>query len=196
MTADDLIPLIKTTLRDPAAAAQTIITWQLSREVLWTALALVAALNTLIIQVVLSGSDPSPAIPAYFYAPLSLFVLMAGVMVIYVHALYWAGLAIKGQGRLDDLLAVIVWLQGLRTGAQLAIVVLSLLVPALGMLAMIVISIWGFWILLNFIATALNLPSPAYGLVVLVIGLVGLVVSISILLALVGVGAQGSTNHV
>ncbi len=196
MTRDDLMPLVHMTLRDPSAAAKTLINWEMPRDVLWTALALVAALNTLLIQLVLIGSDPTPAIPAYFYAPLSLFVLMAGVMVIYVHALYWAGLAIKGKGRLDDLLAVVVWLQILRTGAQLGIVVISLLVPALSMVAMMIVSIWGFWILLNFIATALHLPSPAYGLLVLAIGLIGLVVSVSILLALVGVGAQGTTNHV
>lgn len=196
MTADDLLPLVKTTLRNPPDAARMIMGWDLPRDVLWTALALVAALNTLIIQALLTGSGPSAAIPSYFHAPLTLFVLMAGVMVIYVHALFWAGLAIKGQGRLDDLLAVVVWLQALRTAAQLGIVLVSLLVPALGMLVMVAFAIWGLWILLNFIATTLNLPSPAHGLVVLVIGLAGLVLGLSILLALIGVGAQGSTPHV
>ncbi len=189
MTADDIIPLVKTTLRNPPDAARMIMGWNLSREALWTALALMAAVNTLIIQALLNGSGPSAAIPSYFHAPLTLFVLMAGVMVIYVHALFWAGLMIKGQGRLDDLLAVVVWLQALRTAAQIGIVMVSVLVPALGMLVMILASVWGLWILLNFIATALNLPSPAHGLMVLVIGLVGLVFGLSILLALVGVGA-------
>lgn len=196
MTADDLIPLVKTTVRNPPDAARMIMGLNLSREVLWTALALVAALNTLIIQALLSGSGPNAAIPSYFYAPLTLFVLMAGVMVVYVHALFWAGLMVKGQGRLDDLLAVVVWLQALRTAAQVGIILVSLMVPAIGMLAMVLVAVWGFWILLNFIATALNLPSPAYGLVVLIIGLAGLVLGLSILLALVGVGAQGNTPNV
>lgn len=196
MTADAILSLVRTTLREPAVAAKTIIGWHLPRDVLWTALALVAALNTLIIQLMITGSDSQLLIPSYFYAPLALFVLMAGVMVIYIHALYWAGLAIKGQGRLDDLLAVMVWLQILRTAAQLCIVILSMVLPALGLLAMLVITAWGFWILLNFIATALNLPSVAHGLIVLVIGLVGLVLSVSIVLAIVGVGAQGTSSHV
>jgi hypothetical protein len=196
MTADDVMPLVKTTVLNPPDAARMIMGLNLSREVLWTALALVAALNTLIIQALLIGSGPSATIPSYFHAPFTLFVLMAGVMVIYVHALFWAGLALKGQGRLDDLLAVIVWLQVLRIAAQLGVVLISLVVPALGVLAMIAVAIWGLWILLNFIATALNLPSPGHGLVALIIGLAGLVLSLSILLALIGVGAQGSAPHV
>jgi len=62
--------------------------------------------------------------------------------------------------------------------------------------AMLVVSLWGVWILLNFIATTLNLPSVGHGFAVLVIGLVGLVLSLSILLALIGVGAQGISTNV
>ena len=103
---------------------------------------------------------------------------------------------IKGQGRLDDLLALVVWLLALRTAAQLAVVLVSLLVPAFGILALMLVSVWGLWILLNFIATALNLPSVAHGLVVLIIGLVGLVLGLGILLTLIGIGPQGSTDYV
>ena len=196
MTADDLVPLVKTTLLNPPEAARMIMGWNLTRDVLWTGLALMAAVNTLIIQALLNGSGPSAAIPSYFQAPLTLFVLMAGMMVVYVHTLFWAGLMIKGQGRLDDLLALVVWLLALRTAAQLAVVLVSLLVPPLGILALMLVSLWGLWILLNFIATALNLPSAAHGLVVLVIGLVGLVLGLGILLTLIGIGPQGSTDYV
>lgn len=186
-----LIPLAQTTLRDPRAAAAQIISWGFGRDVLWTALALVAIINTFVVVLLLQVSGPNMVVPGYAEAPLALFMLIAGLMVVYVHAMYWAGLAIGGSGTLDGVLAVLVWFQALRAAAQLAIVIVSLAVPSLGLLLSLVVAIWGFWIFLNFIAKALNLTSIGHSLLVLFIAAVGLVLGLGILLAIIGVGGQG-----
>jgi hypothetical protein len=111
--------------------------------------------------------------------------------VVFVHALYWAGSALGGQGSLDNMLALTVWLQTLRAGAQIAIILLSFLVPVLATLASVILTLWSVWILLNFILTALNLPSIGHALIVLVLSGVGLVLGMGILLALIGLAAQG-----
>jgi hypothetical protein len=163
----------------------------LSRDILWTALALVAVLNTFLVLLLMEISRPTMPLPSYFDAPLTLFVLLTGLMVVYIHAMYWAGLAIGGKGTLMDVLALVVWFQVLRAGAQLAVIVMTLALPSLGMLLSLVVAVWGLWIFLNFIATAMHLPSAGHGLAVLIIAAVGLVLGLGILLSVIGLVAQG-----
>jgi hypothetical protein len=196
MTGEVFLPLVQATLRTPRLAAQQIIGWQLSRDVLWTALALVAVLNTFVIVLLIQMAQSSVPLPSYFSAPLALYVLLAGVLVIYVHAIYWAGLAIGGKGTLGDVLALVVWLQVLRAVAQVGVLVLTVLVPSLALVLSLIVGVWGLWILLNFITTAMNLPTTAHALVVLVIGAVGLVLGLGVLLSVIGLSAQGVLNNV
>lgn len=193
MRLDTFVQLAQETLRHPRGAAVQIMDWQLSREVLWTALALVAAVNTFLVLLLVEVSGPTMPLPSYFEAPVVLFLLLTGLMVVYIHAMYWAGLAIGGQGALLDLVALVVWFQVLRAVAQLAVIVLSLVAPYVGLLLSLMVAVWGLWIFLNFIAAAMRLPSAGHGLMVLVISAVGLVLGLAILLSLIGFGAQGVT---
>ncbi len=190
------LPLVQTTLRSPRAAAEQIIGWNLSRDVLWTALALVAILNTFVIILLIQLAKPDMPLPGYFNTPLALYVLLTGVLVIYVHAIYWAGLAVGGQGTLADVLALVVWLQVLRAIAQVGVLVLTVLLPQIAILLSLAVAIWGLWILLNFITTALKLPTIGHAVTVIVIGAVGLVLGLGILLAVIGVAAQGVLSNV
>ncbi|MAM24564.1 MAG: YIP1 family protein [Rhodobacteraceae bacterium] len=196
MTGADVMPLIVTTLRDPKEAARLIGTLNLNRDVLWTALALVAAINTLVISVLMSFAGQGVQLPGYFNMPLVLFVLIAGVLVVYVQAIFWAGRALGGQGDLGHLLALVIWLQTLRAGAQLIVFALAGLFPGLSLLMSVLIGVWGLWILLHFITAALGLPSLLHALGTLVLGAVGLVLGLGILLSLVGAVAQGVLPNV
>lgn len=196
MTGTAFFPLVEMTLRTPRDAAAQIINWQLGRDVLWTALALVAVLNTFVIILLIQVAQPDMPMPSYFSAPLALYVLLAGLLVVYVHAIYWAGLAIGGQGALADVLALVVWLQILRALAQVGVLVLTILVPQLALLLSLVIAFWGLWILLSFISTSLNLPSLGHAIAVLIIGAVGLVVGLGFLLTLINLAAQGVLSNV
>ncbi len=198
MTLTALSPLISTTLTDPRQAARQIMAMDLGRDVAWTALALVAAVNTFILQVMVRAApaEIQSQFPSYFSAPLAVFVLMAGVMVIYIHTVYWAGLALSGKGRLDDVVNLMVWLQVLRTGAQVLILAVSAIISALAGLLSLVAFAWGLWILFNFLVEAMQLPSIGHAVIVLVIAIAGLVLGLGILLALIGPLAQGSTSNV
>jgi hypothetical protein len=193
MNSAAFIQMAHNTLRDPRASAVQIISMALPRDVLWTALALVAALNTFLILLLIDITGSVMVLPSYFDAPLALFVLLTGLMVVYIHAMYWTGLAIGGQGALMDVLALVVWFQVLRAVAQLAVIVLTLAIPGLGTLLSLVVAIWGLWIFLNFIAAAMNLPSVGHGLLVLVLSAVGLVLGLAVLLSIIGLSAQGVT---
>ena len=199
MTPDDLIALAKTTLRAPREAAREIMALGLPRNVLWTALALVAAINTLILQILISASPPETQaqFPSYFVgSPLAVYVLFAGIMVVYMHSVYWAGLALGGKGLLFDVVALLVWLQALRTIAQFAVVALTFVVPALaGLLSLVVFAV-ALWILLNFVTEAMGLPSIGHAMMALLLAVIGLVMGLGILLAVLGLAAQGTLNNV
>jgi hypothetical protein len=188
------LPLVQTSLRRPKQAAELIMAMDLGRDVLWTALALVAVINTFLVMLLVRVSDPGMPLPSYFERPLALFIIIAGLMAVYIHAMYWAGLAIGGKGRLMDVLALVVWFQVLRALAQMAIVILSLAVPPLGLLLSLAVAIWGFWIFLNFIAAALELRTPWHAMAVLAVAFVGLVLGLGVLMALIGGIAQGALS--
>lgn len=186
-----LVPLIQDSLRAPRETAQRIMALGLGRDVLWTALALVAVVNTFIVVLVMQIAPPEFPVPSYLGRPLTLFILIAGLLVVYVHAMYWAGLAIGGKGALMDVLAVVVWFQVLRAMAQAAIILVSLALPGAGGLLSLVVAIWGLWIFLNFIAAALNLATAWHSLAVLLVAFVGLVLGMGTIVALIGGVTQG-----
>ncbi|MEP5728769.1 MAG: YIP1 family protein [Sulfitobacter sp.] len=194
MMQNAISTLVQTSLRAPRDAAQSVINMQLSRDVLWTALALVAVLNTFLVLLVVEVSGPSLQLPSYFSRPLVLFILIAGLSVVYVHAMFWAGGMIGGKGTLMDVLSIVVWFQILRALAQGVVLVLSVAVPALGSLMSFVVAFWGLWIFMNFLSVALKLSTPWHSILVMFVAFVGLVLGLGVLIALIGGFAQGVTS--
>ena len=95
-----------------------------------------------------------------------------------------------------DYLALIVWLQLLRTAAQGLIFVVGLALPALAMLLTLVATAWAFWILLHFVAEAMALSGLGQSAVVLLIAVFGMFIGVGILLALMAMLAQGVLGNV
>ncbi|WP_372991661.1 Yip1 family protein [Sulfitobacter sp.] len=194
MTGTDLrimlTELVILSLRNPRQAAEQIIGWRLDRETLWTALALAAAVNTMIFSFSIM-LQPTPGMPAFFTSPLAMFVLLAGVLVITTHGLYWTGRAIGGQGDLGDMLALVVFLQVLRILAQLVIFVLMFVAPGISVIFSLATGIVGLWILVNFIAAAFRFPTLGRAFGTLLIAMLMIVLGLSFLLSIVGIAAQG-----
>ena len=188
--------LVIDTLRDPKGAAEQILTYSLSRQTLYTALLAVAALNALI-SGAMQQLFPSPfELPPLLSNPLSLFVLVAVSLVIMGHLLFWAGRAMGGQGTLEDVLVLVIWLQALRVLAQVAVFVLSFIAPGLAGLLALGISLYGVYLLLHFISASLRFDSLARAAGVLIAVVVGLVLVLSFLLTLAGVGSLEVAGNV
>lgn len=178
------------TVQSPRTAAQKIMSLNLSRNVLWTGLILAGAVNSIIYSFSLLTADTS-MLPALFRNPLMFFMLITGVLALTVHAFYWTGRALGGQGDLGELLALLVWLQGLRAVAQAVMFVLLLVSPAIGQLFSLVVGILGLWITVNFVTEALRLPGLMHGFGVLVVAAIGMVFGLAILVGLIGMAALG-----
>lgn len=193
--ATALRELVILSLRDPAQAARVVLGMSLPREVLWTALMLMAVLNTLIYSLTnMAAPGPSP-LPAAFSSPAFYFFFVAGALILIVNAVYWTGRAFGGQASMTDVMAVIVWLQFLRVLVQGLALVLLLTVPLLSALLVLAAILVGLWIFVHFVDQAHRFNSPGKAAGVIVAAFFAMVLGISILLALIGVSVPtGAVN--
>ena len=184
------------TLRDPKAAAAEIMAWQIPRDILWTGVVLVAIINTILSTV----SDmlfpiPSP-LDGIMANPLTLFAIAAVGFVATIYVLFWSGRLFGAKGGMDDLLVLLLWLQFLRAGAQVAVLVTLMVAPFLATILVLVIGIATIWIFLNFVNIGLHLNSMVRAVMVMGAGVIALALGLSMLFSLIGVDFIGVPSNV
>lgn len=191
-------------LRDPAVAARFVIAAGFRRDVLWSLLLLVSIANAVLVWLSNALTGPTPEqlaqmpikIPDIIFSPLFAFVFLAGALVITVHVLHWLGAAIGGEGGLDDMLAVLVWLQGLRVIAQIILLILMLALPSLAGLFGLAVAILSIWILVHFVNEATRLGSLFRTVGVLLSAMVGIILGLSFILTITGLATMGIDTNV
>ncbi|MEE4186912.1 MAG: YIP1 family protein [Roseobacter sp.] len=187
----NLAELAILTLRDPQAAAQIVLGWNLPKEAIWTAIALVSVIVT-ILSTLSNMILPVPApLNTIVSTPFIYFVIAAGGFVATVHALYWTGRMLGGHGPVEDLMVLLLWLQALRAVAQVGVILSLLIAPVLASFLVLFIAVATIWIFIHFISVALQLNSLTRAVAVLIVGALALVVGLSFLLSLIGVSAVG-----
>lgn len=191
-------------LQNPALAARFVLASGLRRDILWSLLLLVSIANATLVWVSNALTGPTPEqlaqmpiqIPAIIFSPLFAFVFLAGALVITVHVLHWLGAAIGGTGSLENMLAVLVWLQGLRVMAQVVLLVLMLVVPSLAGLFGLAVAILSLWILVHFVNEAAGLDSIFKTVGVLLSAMVGVILGLSFILTITGLATMGIDANV
>lgn len=187
MTFDEVKSLAIETVTLPGTAAQKVLALPVPSQAVWLGLALVSILNGIYYALLLPGMARSGmAVPAVAGAPVLMTLFILTVFVTMIVLLAVSGRMLGGQGDVDRVSRIIVWLQLLRFGAQVAISLISLAIPILGWLASLALGVWGVWILLNFIAAAHEVQIPK-ALGALVMTFLGVVLVMSILSAAFGV---------
>ena len=191
-------------LQNPALAARFVLASGLRRDILWSLLLLVSIANATLVWVSNALTGPTPEqlaqmpiqIPAIIFSPLFAFVFLAFALVITVHVLHWLGAAIGGTGSLENMLAVLVWLQGLRVMAQVVLLVLMLAVPSLAGLFGLAVAILSLWILVHFVNEAAGLDSIFKTVGVLLSAMVGVIFGLSFILTITGLATMGIDANV
>ncbi|SFN37061.1 Yip1 domain-containing protein [Roseovarius lutimaris] len=196
MTQAGFKALLVQTLFAPRRAAEGLIALNLPQRWLWTALALMSVLNSIVYSVSLRltpTSDPmaTAMMPPAFHSPVLFTMFLFGALAITVLALYWIGKGLGGQGRMDDVLVLICWLQVLRLILQVVVAVLVIVAPVLGALVIFTASLWGIYILIGFVDAAHRFGNMFKAAGVIVLAMVAMVVGLSILLSIIGVAVMG-----
>ena len=183
------------TLREPYQAAQIILGWKLPNEAIWTAIALVSVVITILSSLsnlIFPVDQPlPPLLSAIIATPFLYFLIVAVVFIATVHAIYWTGRMLGGTGAIEDLMVLLLWLQGLQTGAQAMVLTAKMIVPVLVGFIQLFVVVAILWILVHFINIGLHLNSIIRAVVVLVVGTSALIFGWRFLLSLIGVSAEG-----
>lgn len=196
MTFPNLQQLAVLTVKSPAEASRVLLGWNVPREALWTGLALVAVLNGLLFalsNILVPGPSPLPDV---FLVPILYSILVAGGLVLTIYALFWTGRFLGGTGSLDDIMLAILWLQVLRLVLMVVVLLLILTVPLLSVVLVFVGSIYGFYILLNFVNQAHRLNSLARSAGVLIAAMAAIVLGLTLLISLFGGPISGLSAYV
>lgn len=179
------------TLREPSSAAQIVLGWNLPKEALWTAIALVSVIITILSTLSNLMFPVPPPLNAIVGNPFVYFLIVVGGFFATVHAIYWTGRMMGGSGAIEDLMALFLWLQALRATAQVVVLIAMIVAPVLASLIVLFVAAATLWIFIHFISAGLRLNSIARAFMVLLIGATALVVGLSFLLSLIGVSAVG-----
>lgn len=184
MTLQMLSSLVVLSLRDPAQAARMLLVNRPTRQVLWMALALVIVLNTILFELA-NLLQPAP-MPVFLSDPFRFLMLVAAAILALCFALHRLGRAFGGQGSLDDILVIVIWLQVLRILVQALMLLLMISVPILTILVAFAAMILGIWISVHFVNEAHGFASPLRAAVVLFASFLAMAFALSIILPLTG----------
>lgn len=183
-------------IRDPAQAAVALLAMRPGRDVLWPALLLAAALNTLVFSLSDILLPAPPVFPPILHQPLAYFAMITLGLVGFIQLLTWIGRLLGGQGGFADMMVLLVWLQYLRLLVQAAALVLVLTLPVLSLVVVATATIVGVYILLHFVSKAHGLNSLGRAAITLILTMLAMAFAISILIALLGGPVLESAQHV
>lgn len=180
------------TIYVPRVAAQRLLALGLSVSESWTFLALASVLNAIAFYATILMFPPLESATAYvIVSPLAMSAVLFGVMSLGATTLFWAGRTMGGAARFTDLLVLVTWLQFMRLAIQVAGFLLMPIVPGLANSAMFVASLYGLWILVNFINEAQGYDSIGKSTGNLFLSFVGLMVVLSIFFSIIGLSTVG-----
>ncbi|QYX55447.1 YIP1 family protein [Roseovarius sp. SCSIO 43702] len=200
MTASGLLKdLLRQTLTDPREAGRRIIAMGWPAQVLWLTLSLIAVVMSLLMSALLQAAplpdDPMGDMlrlsPAY-YSPLLFAALQWVQAIVSVFALTVVGRAFGGTARVEDMLAVTIWLQIVALILGLGVIVVGVILPPLGAFAILAYLAWALFITLALIDAAHGFDNIFKALGVLVATIIALTLISAILAGLLGITATGT----
>lgn len=190
------INLMIGTLSQPRDAAAEILSIRPNRSVMWSALVLAVLLNTMVYQISLFASPPQVALPVIFSSPIIFAILIGSGLVLSIYSITYAGRFIGGRAVLDDVMALLIWLQFLRFAVQLAAFLLMPIIPGIAGLLILCATLYGMWLLLQFVDVAHGFENLLTSFCALILSGLGIMLGLAILLSLLGVQNMGLTPYV
>ena len=182
---------------DPRSVAEALFALAFEREHLWMALVAFSALNAVFFGLpFLIDPVAAQGLPPFMQQPVIFAFISFASTTITVFGLHWTGQALGGDGRLDHMLAVMVWLQLLQVVLQAVVFAFAFIMPTIAGLVGLIAMPLGLWICVNFVDCVHGFESLIKAFAVMVLWVVGLILGLSMILALLGVTAGGLAGNV
>lgn len=175
--------LIRQSVLDPRRAAPIIVNIPLDRSAIFLGLALVACLNGIFYGLVLPMEFQMEA----FASPVPLALAVGVIVWLSAAALTVVGRLFGGEGTLETLLRVGIWMQLIRLGVQVVLLFVELLSPSLAWMLAMAAWVWGIYMTITFTAAAHRFDTLLKAVGVLGVSFFGAVLALSVLLAALGV---------
>lgn len=186
MNGTDWGQLALLTVKDPAEAARRVMALNFPRETLWLALAVVSVLNTILLFLPAALLGLPIILPGILAHPFAYFLMISVGLVAMIYLMQWVGLKMGGNGTLEEVASVLIWLQALRVAVQAIALILQFLFPLFTILLSVVVGLYSLYIILHFIDQSLRLKSLGKAAGVLIATVLALAIAMTLLLALVG----------
>ncbi len=179
------------TVPEPRKVARDLFALAYPRAVLWQVLALILVASSFmgVISSILFPVDPDLMGPL-FSNPMLLAVSEASISVMTVFAIYWVGRMAGGTGLFKDAILTVIWLQFVLLIVEIGVLFFGLFAPMMATLLWIMGGTLGFWILTHFIAEMHEFRSPGMVFLGIILTIFAMVVVMSVVLAMIGIGAD------
>lgn len=191
-----IVSLAVQTVMQPRQAAARLSAYELPRAQLWPGLALVVVLNALAYQLSVLSAELPAGFPSLLASPLLFTAMLALGLILTIYAIYYVGRALGGKGSFERIMTLLIWLQVMRLLVQLAAFILTPLSPALGGLLVFGASLYGIWIVLNFVDVGHEINSLFTSFGILVMSLLAIMLGMAVALSIIGIQNLGLTPYV
>jgi hypothetical protein len=182
-----------TSIMEPSEMARKVLGMSFPRDALWTALALIAVLNVILLAT-LQILSPAPIVfegQAMTLSPFAYAMIIGIFLVLFVMGTYYAGKIMGGTGTLIASLTIIVWFQSISLTLEAIQLVLVLISPPIA-------SIFGLlsvgalvWCFVNFVNILHGFESLGKSAIAIFLALFGTGMCAGILLAMLGMAPAG-----
>lgn len=193
-----LVQMAIETLRAPRKSAERILAFDMDRNQLWLAVALVAVVSVLANNLTLAFV-PDEMVNAGGPLPQSPFLLTLviwGLLCVSVFCTHYIGRAFDGTGTMEGALLTTVWMQIVLLFLQVAQIALFIVSPIFAILFGYVGAAYVFYIFLNFVLVLHGFKSLGMVFTGALVSMIGILFGISLLIGLIAglFGLEIATN--
>lgn len=182
---DRVFQMIRQTVTDPKEGAETVLALGLPRGTLWLGMGLVVVLTVIMYRAGLMIAPRTPGVtPQLPDSPFMLAIMIWGLLALSAYCLYFIGRAFGGTGKFEEALSLVIWLQVVLLAFQVIQLLLMTVSPVLAVFLGAAVFLLSIWIFVNFISVLHGFRSLAMVFVGLLISGFGVMVGLSILLAI------------
>ncbi len=180
---------------EPAEMAGKVLTMRFPREALWTALALVAVLNVLLLGVlqIVSPETAEAQERIITLSPFSYLAIIGAFLTFLVFMLVHAGRMMGGIGTIEGTLTLLVWFQALSLTLEAVQIFLVLISPAVAAIFGLVSMGAILWVFVNLVNVLHGFANLGKAIVVIVLALIGTALGTGLIIGMLGITPPGGT---